>query len=246
MPAYPKLPSQKWLNPKQDSVFDPAAERIAKKALRGLTSFIAGSDPQEQVMSAAMPAPLVAAVKPHLIPALRKAGEKVVESVRTKGLAPRILGMHPKVPYDIYGDVLKLKEVPAPYTPAPQELINTLEFAQKRYPRLFGHVTDIADIDSLTKAQNPWGVVAGGQQGTGKFSALSFNPGVPDVSRSVGHELLHAADQIVDPNAGKKYAFFNTLPGGYAANSMEVRARNMGDKLVERMAIDKLRKTAVK
>lgn len=211
MPAF-KLP--KLADPKQESVFDPLYETLIRRA----ASVLGGDDP----VSSIAPTPLLAGVKPEGIRILKKLGLKRLEEVKKFGLP--------------FGKA----NTDASLNPSTME---ALEYAQKRYPRLFGHIYSVTDIDPRTAD-----IFGGSHMVRGastqsplnpKFSRLELNPKLSNPT-TIGHELLHSADMIATPKEmGQRYQFFNDLPGGYNANSMEIRARNMGDILVEKLARDK-------
>lgn len=141
----------------------------------------------------------------------------------------------------------------------PEHIVEALEFAQKRWPRLFGHVVNIDKLNDYKapysggipaaassenvgpEAMNAWRRATSKNsqfqpmsKSTGEFSRLGFDPNYvkdyPSATNIVGHELLHAADSITMPDAQQMYNFANKLPGGYLANSQEMRARLQGAK----------------
>jgi hypothetical protein len=105
-------------------------------------------------------------------------------------------------------------------------------------------ILDITNVDDFVKLKSILSGRATTAQtipnlGQHKFPKLSIDPSLTSPSgqaNTVGHELLHVADMLTDPQVVKKYEFFNTLPGGYNTNSMEVRARLMGDMFSEALA----------
>lgn len=236
-----------WADPQQTSVMDPLWVQVARRtaSLTGL------DDPQSAVMQGATGTPLVAGVKPELIPALRRRGELLLQQILKNGLPGydprRNVGTLAKAP--IFEDVLK--------------------FAQEKYPRLFGHILDIGEITPMqnlamsakispgniafTKGlTSPFGdenvnALLGAHNVTrpSKFSAIDItqesplhfimpHPDQADMARTFGHELTHAADALVDRNAMEKYKFAQGLPGGYVANSAEIRANMQGDRFLKK------------
>lgn len=178
--------------------------------------------PPDELGGVMPPTPMVAGVSPANLPFLRERGKNMIDRVKRLGLK--------------YGSNM---------VPVPPDLIDILEFAQQKYPRLFGHLTDITHIgemfpkDQIERYRGAFQKSAGPMTKRGR---MSINPQKFNAT-TIGHELLHSADNLVDPKEYlDKYQFFNTLPGGYAANSMEVRARNMGDTFAEKYAKAKLKK----
>lgn len=132
----------------------------------------------------------------------------------------------------------------------PAHIIEALEDAQKRWPRLFGHTSEIRPVTkpSVIGEELPAGrsvpsgydtkVMQKAYPGMkkdslkGLVSAMELNPdqltNKQTASQTIGHEMLHGADALVDPDSLNKYFFNNELPGGYASNSQEVRARLQG------------------
>jgi hypothetical protein len=131
----------------------------------------------------------------------------------------------------------------------PEHVIEALEMAQKRWPRLFGHTSEILPMTAGAKpgpgplpvgTSNPSVVdtetlrelYPGMKKDTGLISYMKLNADkIKDkntAAQVIGHEMLHGADAIVDPESIDKYLFANDLPGGYHANSQEIRARLQG------------------
>jgi hypothetical protein len=212
MPAYKFGPTaSRLMDPQQESVFDPLHETLIRRA----TSIFGGDDP----ISSVAPVPLLAGVKPAHIPALKQWGKALLEDVKRGGVSK------------VEGGIPSTTK-----TPLNPDTIRGLELAQKRYPRLFGHILEITDVPEDTKRAFPKQIVRGQMSParSRKFSNLALSPEFA-AGKTVGHELLHAADNLVDPEMVNKYSFFNRLPGGYNANSMEIRARNMEDIFNERL-----------
>ena len=195
----------------------PGVDKLPDYAQQVLEFFY----PPDQVI----PSTLLAGVPPGEIAGLRAGGKAMLEKLKASGVLPS---------YEHGGKGV----------PLPPELMNVLEFAQKRYPRLFGHVLNISDVPEVMGDKGSGDVLVKGLQqrlGGTKFSSLSVNPlhrypSQRNFANTVGHELLHTADQIADPNFAEKYRFANTLPGGYGANSAEIRARNQGARFAEKFA----------
>lgn len=220
--------------------------------LRGLLDLIV---PIDDLTGGFMPTPLVAGVPPHLIPVIKARGKQLIEKIKDVGLERRVMGLQPTRPVKNIGEILGLSGIrePMPNVPASKDVITALEAAQKRYPRVFGHLAEITDVDMHTQLTNPgtvgvnkgvprtysrlWMEGLPQEADPYKFSRLGLKAGGPmGTANTVGHELLHAADRIMDPiDLDQKYQFFSSLPGGYDANSMEIRARLMGEKFAERL-----------
>lgn len=189
---------------------------------RKLLEFLYGS--KDEMPMPGMP--MVAMGGPSAIPYLKAHGARLIEKLK-QGARLRVPNTEEEM------DIVN---------PA---VIEALEFAQKRWPRVFGHIQEIISLPSdRIPAKTVGGkatVTRGAQQAIGvvdpsKVSRLQLNPVYADVD-TVGHELHHVADNLVNPKKFREaYDFANTLPGGYAANSHEVRARNMGDLLLEYLA----------
>lgn len=219
-PLLKPQPLPESIDPQNASVFDPLYKTLLRKA----TSMVGLDDPVNSVMTAASPAVMVAGVSPDKIPYLKQAGRALLDRVKSEGVYEHIAG-GAKVPS-------------TPPTKLPSYVVDSLEYAQKKYPRLFGHLTDIRDIDMIQKLnQEGTGNVTLGSQlpvnqatAKGKFSILELNPTYA-TPHTVGHELYHVADQLTRPDKFREmYNFANTLPGGYSANSHEILANIQGDK----------------
>lgn len=195
-------------------------------ALQGLMDVFGADDP----MSGVYPTPLVAHGGPSNIPALKAAGKAMVEKIRAHGLEQRSFGIRP--------NTTVVSKIPAPNTPVPEPLMQALEFAQQKYPRLFGHITDLADVDALTKivnlGSNVRGSVRSAAGATPKLSKMALSPELA-TPRTVGHELLHVADRITRPDFDKAYGYSMGLPGGYGSSAYEIRANNAGDSMALKM-----------
>ena len=122
-------------------------------------------------------------------------------------------------------------------TKAPPELIEALEFAQKRWPRLFGQLTGITNVDPrspgrLGEFEPQW--TRTGRLGIEPYPAekLAKYPyrGLGSFPSTIGHELLHAADNLTIPEFYDRYVFSAGLPGKYLHNSYEIRANRQGFK----------------
>ena len=159
-------------------------------------------------------------------------------------------------------DRLKEKGFSETGNPVPSELMEVLEFAQQKYPRLFGHIGRVKEVPKELQVASPEGLynIRHGQvdhyEGPSRYMELQLNPvplkdragahadkfkglGLEDKSlhgyaANLGHEMLHAADKLAYPDMLRKYAFFNTLPGGYKANSFEFRAKNAGESFMKK------------
>lgn len=142
----------------------------------------------------------------------------------------------------------------------PEHIQDALEFAQERWPRLFGHTTMItpapenATFFGRSKAADPvsrnelrldaahaglpmpdkWAQSENLPEGF-KLSSLEINKNIPDryqAAQTVGHELLHNADRLTKPDWDNFYTFQRRqLPGdGYYDNASEIRARLQGKR----------------
>ena len=242
----------------QETVFDPLYKTVLKRIVRTM----GWDDPNNIVqgfMSPMAPAvgPLIAAVKPHEIPALRQRGKELLERVLKNGLERRTLGQRP-VAREFVDKAIELEnagiEVPEhmfkPNIPVPGELAQALTYAQQKYPRIFGHLTDITSVEDLVKLKGKtlgamWPNTTfdpdidtrflGQKFVPQKTATLQLDPEVIAKSKkwnegnAVGHEMLHLADNIVDPKKLKEGNLRSMeLPGGYDANAYERRADVQG------------------
>jgi hypothetical protein len=261
------IPEPKTLIPEgysaeQESVFDPLHETLLKKAVRAM-----GYDQPESAMESLFPAsPLVAGVAPSMIPALRAKGKALLDKVLKEGLEQRSMGMRTikdldrKWDFDRKGLPIP-DDVYYPNDPVPEELAKALTYAQRKYPRIFGHLDDISQVDALNQSKtggrvmgqitpvNEWVPPAERVNPDAfeeafkntKFSKLGLNPKLMEVVESepastVGHELLHAADNIVNPNwANSGYQKSMELPGGYSGSAFEARANVQGERFANAM-----------
>lgn len=138
----------------------------------------------------------------------------------------------------------------------PDHVIDAIKFAQQRWPRVFGHTLSISPTSDIPAHILPSGYAVDGasigaplatagvqamfpeiQKKTGELSHLfidpnhsygSFKNNQPGAVDTVGHELLHGVDRLITPDMDDQYQFNNKLPGGYDANSQEIRARLQG------------------
>lgn len=178
------------------------------------------------------PIPAVAMGGPGNIPALKAGGKALIDKLGAQGgVARRSLGY-------------AMKEI----DPLKPEVLDALKFAQQKYPRIFGHLEDIHGVDAMTILQNLPNTVHGALYAAqpappafaaSKASSLGISPnyGNPE---TVGHELLHGVDRILNPSGfSNKYAELNKLHG-YENNPMEVRARAAGDSFKKKFQASKL------
>lgn len=119
--------------------------------------------------------------------------------------------------------------------PLSQDYIDALEFAQKRWPRIFGHIDDIRYVNPIINPDTVRGVAAGSRIGkTGYTSNMEIapdrSPTRGDAFNTVGHELMHVADNIRGPRYTDIRRTALDLPHGYTGASHEVRARIQGAK----------------
>lgn len=129
------------------------------------------------------------------------------------------------------------------YKEAPKHIVDSLEMVQKRWPRTFGHLTDVEEIgpdlnnqitygafrprDIMTDAAGPikQGKVVGGLElNTAKIKNRA------QADNTIGHELQHASDYITDKNSYERGRLALNLDKGYEGASHEIRARIQGAK----------------
>ena len=123
----------------------------------------------------------------------------------------------------------------------PKQLMEAMEWVQQKYPRLFGHITDIQTPPAIAK--DALGTQRGSIRNPGagslgwKLSELGIKPtrgGLFNMARSpeeyaetLGHELLHAKDQLLDRAfETKDKAAAKVLP--YKDMPHEIRAAKQG------------------
>lgn len=169
---------------------------------------------------------------------LRKRGGLLVDDVIEQGLQQRSLGRRPR---DIFNPLYKGRDVAdVPFHPN-QELnepaLHALSIAQQRWPRLFGHLNEVAGVDAMIDLSSALsgkvtrGAMSPSRSGalqSNKLGKLGLNPKEADPN-TVGHELLHLKDQILNPDDDLEYAF-NKLVHGYENHPQEIRARAMGSR----------------
>lgn len=85
----------------------------------------------------------------------------------------------------------------------PNEFIRILEAAQKKYPRLFGHMDDIRYEDIPARPDHGLIRISGdaGEASTPKTSVVRVAPGNPpeNMVSTVGHELAHVQQRLQHP-----------------------------------------------
>lgn len=157
----------------------------------------------------------------------------MLNKLKTQGIATPI----PK----LKGEVLGLQDR-ALNKPLPDKLVEALELAQKRWPRLFGQLDNVEYLAPHLAAQP--GVMGAavpsrefyrpsptGGELVGRTSKLQLEPSrikPGEEANTVGHELLHVKDFLVKPEIGEIQRIQNELPGGYLARANEIRARLQG------------------
>lgn len=179
--------------------------------------------------------------KPGALQHLRKRGAKTVENIIEEGLERRTLGTRPKD----WLNPLHEKKSPsdpsiplAPNVNLPEDVLNAVSIAQQRWPRLFGHLNEVADVDAYQKMAS--GAAGNVTRGTLGPATLPGNPQAYKLGKmgldpkwanpdTVGHELLHLKDKILNPFEDVEYGV-NSLVHGYKNNPQEVRARAMGTR----------------
>lgn len=180
--------------------------------------------------------------KPGALAHLRKRGAKTVDAIMESGLERRALGQRPR---DFFNEAYRDQKLPVTEIPfkgnkeVPEEALNALSIAQQRWPRLFGHLNEVADVDSMTQLNS----LMRGNVTRGTLGDVTDLPGNPQSYKlgkmgldpdwvnadTVGHELLHLKDKILNPNENLEYGI-NSLVHGYKNNPQEVRARAMGSR----------------
>ena len=179
--------------------------------------------------------PMVAGVKPNMIPLLKQHGEKMLRKLQLEGLRDPSKGAT-----SIYGDILGLRpdSGPSPNIPVSPQLMQVLEFAQKRYPRVFGHINEIEAVPKNRRTFTLGSTLPSTEPGSKMTKSLRVNPNKEKQSmmpNMIGHELLHVGDTITEtgPTFINKYKHSLSLPGGYEASAREKRANLMGDIFAE-------------
>lgn len=179
--------------------------------------------------------------KPGALANLRKRGAKTVENILQEGVERRTLGARPK---DWLNPVHASKPASDPTIPLaankelPEDLLNAVSIAQQRWPRLFGHLNEVADVEAMIKLSS--GAKGNVTRGTLGGATLPGNPQAYKLGKmgldpewanpdTVGHELLHLKDKILNPYEDVEYQI-NSLVHGYKDNPQEVRARAMGTR----------------
>ena len=179
--------------------------------------------------------PMVAGVKPNMIPFLKQHGKEMLRKIQLEGLRDPS-----KRATSIYGDILGLRPDlrPSPNIPVSPQLMQALEFAQKRYPRVFGHINEIEALPENRRTFTFGSTLPSTEPGTKMTKHISVNPNKEKQSmmpNMVGHELLHVGDIIAEtgPTFWDKYIHSLSLPGGYEASAREKRANLMGEIFAE-------------
>lgn len=212
-------------------------ESLAQQPLSRITDMLGMTDIQGVVDNASDPNQVLGAVAaggPGAIAGLKAGGKALLAKIKKEGLRQSPAQGR----FNAFtGEALEQRLPTRP----PKELINALTFAQEKYPRLFGHLTSITDINRSMVAPNRMTLGSSSNVNIPKRSNLRLNPDSAAAARksypeTVGHELLHTADRITRPDMDQLYAFANTLPGGYATNSAEYRARNAGESFNKKYA----------
>ena len=139
------------------------------------------------------------------------------------------------------------------------EVMQAVEFAQKKYPRLTAHLLDVTEtpIPSELPGQQTMGLFEGLHPNIGYTSKIKIDTplvkklkgNTPDaIAETIGHELTHSGQYLWKPEGfDQKYKAASKV-FGYKNNPFEVGARAGGNKFKERMlypaANVKLKKTA--
>ena len=194
---------------------DPFGVKNLPAPIKALIELMAPPDDPMGGLTPSPVAPLVARGGPKMIPHLRKWGEALIQRAKQEGNMPL-------------------------NTALPADIVESLEFAQRRYPRIFGH---LSSIETLPESARPLGRTV---HPSAKHSRLQIrpNPGTPYFEQraieknpelfsgpaTVGHELLHVADNITMPAMPEAYnASISLRPYGYRGSSFEYRAKNAGE-----------------
>lgn len=240
------LPKPKWQEP--PSVFDPLSTTL----LRRVGHFMGADDPDNTVLN--LVNPMIAVGGPEAIPAIKQRGADLVKALLERAKMPRYsLGAN------LEEEAAKSPQYWKNYkgqlnTDIPEPLAKAMTYAQQRWPRVFGHIHNIGDVDSSTAIQYFPGTVRGesgnivaskgGKITPTGLSKIGVSPSgiehvakmdgvdpAPEYSKVFGHELLHSADRLVRPNLfDELYGFTNKDPWGYAGNSSEIRANLFGER----------------
>lgn len=256
------------------SVFDPLGTQIAKRLVSGGLkvgeTLLGSSKDNPGTLMNQMMVPGVAAVAPQALGMVKAKGKALIDKIKSEGLPVSRNG------FPSYIDVPNAGQLPDQFIdwsahsgpepnikleghPVYEKLMQALEHAQRKYPRLFGHIGGIENVDRGVQDQLKSGSMLGASVpaiGQGKLadkvSYLEFDPeqmllkGI-DPTETVGHELLHNADRLT---MGRKmdelYRFVNTLPGGYNANSFEMRANIQGKQFADKLEKELLKRAGAR
>lgn len=189
---------------------DPFGVQKLPAPVRALIELIAPSDDPLGGLTPGPVAPLVARGGPKAIPRLKKWGETLTQAAKRNGFS--------------------------------SEVTEALDFAQQRYPRLFGHLSSIGRIGEDARPTTLMRTL----HHEPKRTSLQINPNPqshkpnrlpmllhPELfsePASVGHELLHTADNVTMPDMAKAYnASLALRPFGYNGSSFEYRAKNAAE-----------------
>lgn len=191
--------------------------------------------PDAKIEPSDLVSPLAVAIKPPAI--ARQHGEEIIRLLREqqpKGLIDKAINwLRP--------------------TKLNKAAVDSIEFVQKRYPRVFGHLNKVGPVNpdtpifgdahpqeffefAINNRNSPIGRRDASLLANHSGKALTdirINPKYANKSKEVaaetmGHELLHAADGLTTPNHAERYNFGMRLPGGYPASAHEIRARLQG------------------
>jgi hypothetical protein len=161
----------------------------------------------------------VTGVPPSRLPALKYLGAQMVQDIKRRRALPG-------------------RWLPRPI---PQQGIDALEFAQRRWPRLFGHLVEIKAIPWRKRLPGGFGVSDHMQDPTlGKFSSMGldfdemYKYKVPPAG-TIAHELTHTAENLAIPDFERVYWREYNKPGVGYENIHEIRARRMEDRMIDLM-----------
>jgi hypothetical protein len=198
----------------------------------------------------------VTAFLPKLLPEVRASGRTMIDKIAEKGLEQRALGIRPRRPESMGKPLSQTTEADYKNTPLNDDQIEVLRIAQQRWPRLFGHVREMTEVDALSQLKTMFGTLGTSGPKNAKLltpaeqagiikpdslSRIGFDPSVmsrvgkdqaiDEFAKTVGHELLHSKDRLTMGNP-KMIQGYQHAEGvvGYKNNPYEVRARNMGDR----------------
>jgi hypothetical protein len=154
----------------------------------------------------------ITAFHPAALRAVRASGQSLAERIAKEGLEKTSLGLPVYTPPlgkftrehgNTPGIMDKWKAVRRPRlnTHPNPEVTDAIQIAQQRWPRLFGHVIDIKDLDYFSELKYGSGNLQGMRQPPTRnldaplgTSLIRLNPETEPTT--IAHEMLHAADAL--------------------------------------------------